>query len=191
MKALLQRVGEDVPKPVTIVQCDGRIIEALTRLSSIPDVDSLTLLLYELNENYRTLISKQFGKEYEIMVFTKFKAQFTVVLDRIVSNTARMPLLNKVAVGAKDFTLQRLEAFQPVLEGVFDEAKFNAAIDAFILLLKGNLNHVVIPATGFWGRLFGRVLPVDPIITQLGEWMKDNRELFKVWAGDSGPENQE
>ncbi len=185
MKAILQQ-GE-IEREVTIVQCNAKLLNNLVQLSSLPDLDNLVLLLHELNENQRLILSKQYGKEYEIMVFAKFKSQFSVVLDRIVSNTTRLPLLNRVAVAAKEYTLQRLEQFQPILEGVFDEAKFNAAVDGFVILLRGNLNHVVIPASGFWGRLFGRLVPVDPFINQLGEWMKENRELFKVWAGESGP----
>ncbi len=124
------------------------------------------------------------------MVIMKLKERMVMFFDLIIASTSKSPNLQKVAVEAKAFVLLNLAVLQPALEVLFEQGRYDAAIDLLVSVLKGNLNKLRIPFTGplgwLWTLLLGSV-PIDPLIDQLGVWLKANREMFKGSIGDGNP----
>jgi hypothetical protein len=179
---------EEGTRTVTLVKCDATLIKALTSLVELSaDSSDLLHMLYELNETYRIYIANQFGKEYEIMVFAKFKIKIDSLFDRLIARTTNLPAINKVAVEAKKAIDIRLAELQPQLEKLFIKEDFDKGVDFLVLVLKGSLRTLKIPAPGFLGWLLGKTLPIDPIIDSLGQYMKANRELFADGIADGNP----
>jgi hypothetical protein len=183
------RIGE-VERTMLVHPADSSLFDLLLLLQRDAGATTLTQILFELIQTYRTyqsMLLEAQDKEHQAMVFKVFQTKLIGFFDKVISHTTMMPNVNKVAVAAKDFVKNKAAEFQPQLEELFAQEKFDQAVDVLVLLLKGNLNHVIIPAGGFWARLFGRVLPVDPVVDLLGSWLKNNRVLFKDAAGDGNP----
>lgn len=172
-----------------VTPADASLFDLLVLLQKDSGAATLTQILFELVHTYRTYQSMLLdakNKEKQEMVFKLFQTKLVGFFDKVISNTSRLPNINRVAVAAKEFVVDKAATFQPQLEELFDQGKFDQAVDVLVTLLKGNLNMVKIKAPGLLG-FFGRLVPIDPIIDLLGSWLKNNRTLFKEAAGDGNP----
>ncbi len=121
------------------------------------------------------------------MILQEFKKRIDLFFALVISRTGSLPNVNKVAVAARDFIEGRYGQIQAQLEMLFEQGRFDEGVNLLVALLKQGLKGLKIPYTGplawLWN-LFGSQA-IDPIIDQLGNWLKANRELFKGTIGSS------